>query len=83
MTQKVKNPLTVPETQVRSRCWEDSLEREMATHSSFLAWRIPRDRGAWWATVHGVAKSIKCVANTLFSVRGLSFYFTYIAYFDE
>ena len=28
----------------------------MATHSSILAWRIPMDRGAWWATVHGVAK---------------------------
>ena len=27
------------------------------THSSILAWRIPMDRGAWWATVHGVAKS--------------------------
>ena len=29
----------------------------MATHSSILARRIPMDRGAWWATVHGVAKS--------------------------
>ena len=29
----------------------------MATHSSILAWKIPMDRGAWWATVHGVAKS--------------------------
>ena len=29
----------------------------MATHSSILAWRIPMDRGAWRATVHGVAKS--------------------------
>ena len=29
----------------------------MATHSSTLAWRIPMDRGAWRATVHGVAKS--------------------------
>ena len=28
---------------------------EKATHSSILAWRIPVDRGAWWATVHGVA----------------------------
>ena len=29
----------------------------MATHSSILAWRIPMDRGAWWATVHGVSES--------------------------
>ena len=29
----------------------------MATHCSILAWRIPMDRGAWWATVHGVTKS--------------------------
>ena len=29
----------------------------MATHSSILAWRITMDRGAWWATVHGVEKS--------------------------
>ena len=37
--------------------WEDPLEKEMATHSSILAWRIPMDRGEWRATVHGVAKS--------------------------
>ena len=29
----------------------------MATHSCILAWRIPMDRGAWWATVHRVARS--------------------------
>ena len=29
----------------------------MATHSSILAWRIPMDRGAWRATVHGVTES--------------------------
>ena len=33
-------------------------EKAMATHCSLLAWRIPW-RGAWWATVHGVAKSQK------------------------
>ena len=33
-----------------------SPEEEMATHSSILAWRIPMDRGAWWATVHGVTE---------------------------
>ena len=32
------------------------LEKAMAPHSSVLAWRIP-GTGAWWATVHGVAKS--------------------------
>ena len=29
----------------------------MAPHSSTLAWKIPMDGGAWWAAVHGVAKS--------------------------
>ena len=36
--------------------WEDPLEEGMTTHSSILAWKIPMDRGAWQATVHGVAK---------------------------
>ena len=42
---------------VRSLGWEDPLEEGMATHCSILAWRIPMARGAWWATVLGVAKS--------------------------
>ena len=42
------------ETQVQSLGQENSLEKEMATHSSMLAWEI--DREAWWATVRGVAK---------------------------
>ena len=33
------------------------MERGTATHSSILTWRIPMDRGAWWATVHRVAQS--------------------------
>ena len=45
------------ETWVRSLSWEDSLEKGMKTHSSILAWRIAMDRGKWWATVQGVAKS--------------------------
>ena len=36
------------ETQVQSLGWEDSLEKEMATHSSVLAWN-PMDRGDWRA----------------------------------
>ena len=45
------------ETWVRSLGWDDPLEEDIATHSSILAWRIPVDRGTWWATVHGVAES--------------------------
>ena len=37
--------------------WEDHLEEVMATHSSILAWIIPKDRGDWQATVHRVTKS--------------------------
>ena len=38
----VKNLPAVQETWVQSLGWEDPLEKEMATHSSILAWRIPR-----------------------------------------
>ena len=38
----VKNPLAKQETWVQTLGQEDSLEKEMATHSSILAWRIPR-----------------------------------------
>ena len=52
-----EEPVCNEETWVRSLGWEDPLEEGMATHSSILAWRISMDRGAWQATVHGVAKS--------------------------
>ena len=45
------------ETLVQSLGWKDPLEEGMATYSSILAWRIPMDRGAWQATVHGVKES--------------------------
>ena len=57
VTQTVKNLPTKQETLVRPLGWEDPLEEGMATHSNILAWRIPMDRGAWQATVHGVAES--------------------------
>ena len=57
VAQTVKNPPVTQETWVRSLGWEDPVEEDMATHSSILAWRISMDRGAWWATVHGVTKS--------------------------
>ena len=57
VAQMVKNTCAMQETWVQSLCWGHPLEEGMATHSSILAWRIPVDRGAWWATVHGVTKS--------------------------
>ena len=57
VAQMVKNPPTMRETWVLSLGWEDPLEEGMVTHSSILAWRIPMDRGAWRATVHGVSNS--------------------------
>ena len=41
MAETVKNPPAVEETQVLSVGWEDPLEKEMAIHSSILAWKIP------------------------------------------
>ena len=42
----INNLPAVRETWVRSLGWEDPLEKEMATHSNLLAWRIPTDSGA-------------------------------------
>ena len=41
VAETVKNLPAMRETRVRSLGWEDSLEKDMATHSSILAWRIP------------------------------------------
>ena len=91
MAQTVKHLPAMQETRVQSLGWEDPLEKEMAIHSSTLAWKIPRteepgrlqsmgsqsrtqlsdfsfsfqcsclenprDWGAWWAAVYGVAQS--------------------------
>ena len=56
VSQTVKNPPAMRETWIRSLDWEGLLEKGMATNSSILAWRVPMDRTAWWATVHGVAE---------------------------
>ena len=57
VAQMVKNPPVIRMTWVRSLGWEDPVEEDAATHSSILAWRLPIERGAWWATVHRVAQS--------------------------
>ena len=53
MAQLVKNLPVVQETQDQSLGWEDPLQKEMATHSSYSCLENPVDGGAWWATVHG------------------------------
>ena len=61
----VKNLPTMQETQVQSLGWEDPLEKDMATHSSILVWRIP------WTEEPGGLQSMglqtvghNCMSNT-------------------
>ena len=55
--QMVKALPAMLETQVRSLGWEDPLEKGKATHFQYSCLENYMDGGAWWATVHGVAKS--------------------------
>ena len=57
VAQMVKHLPAVRETWVRSLGWEDPLEKEMVTHSSTLAWKIPWTEEPVGYTVHGVTKS--------------------------
>ena len=63
VAQTVKNLPAMRETWVQSLGLEDPLQEGMATHSSILAWRILMNRGAWWATVHGITKSWTQLSN--------------------
>ena len=62
----VKHLPAVWKTQVRSLGWEDPLEKEMATNSSTLTWKIPWTEEPGRATVHGVAKSQTQLSNFTF-----------------
>ena len=55
VAQMVKHLSTMRETRVRSLGWEDPLEKEMAAHSSIVAWKIPWTEEP--GRLHGVAKS--------------------------
>ena len=58
VAQMVNNLPIMWENWVQYLGWEDPPEEGMATRSSILTWRISMDRGAWRATVHGVAKNL-------------------------
>jgi len=62
VAQMVKSLPAMWETGIQSLGREDALEKEMSTHSSFLAWKIPYG-GAWRATIHGVEKSHTGLSN--------------------
>ena len=74
VAQMVKHLPTMRETRVRSLGREDPLEKEMATQYSCL--ENPMDGGAWWATVHGVAKSQTQLSDfpSLFLLLTLGFF---------
>ena len=69
VTQLVKNLPAMQKTWVRSLGWGEPLEEDMATHSSVLSWRIPRDRGAWRATLCGVAESDRTKHSTAVYIK--------------
>ena len=60
-----------------------SYEIIQALHSSILAWRIPwTDGGAWWATVHGVAKSPTRLSDFSFSSLFFFLFFLFLFFFN-
>ena len=59
----------MPETRVRSLGWEDPLEKEMATHSSILAWEIP------WMEEPGELQSMDRVVNSRRRLSDFTFTF--------
>ena len=71
------------ETWVQSLGWEEALEEGEAIHSSILAWRIPMDRGAWRAIVHGVAELDMTKQLTLPLLRPIKYHFIKYHYHSQ
>ena len=71
MAQIIKRLPAVQETWVRSLGWEDPLEKEMATYSSTLAWKIP------WTEEPGRLQSMGSLRVVLYSRSLLIIYFIY------
>ena len=79
VAQSVKNLRAMQETQVQSLGWEDPLVKEVPLQSSCL--ENSMDKGAWWATVHGVAKSqMQLIRLGLWFLVSQSFPFFFLIY---
>ena len=63
VAKSIKNLPAMKDTWVQSLGWDDPLVEDMATHSSILSQRIPMDRRAWWAEVHGVTENWTQLSN--------------------
>ena len=77
----VKNPPAKQETWVQSLGQEDSLEKELETHFSILAWEIPWEEepgnnSSWGHKQLDTAKQLKSSSNPLFAVIGTAHIFT-------
>ena len=64
VAQTIKNPPTVWENWVWSLGWEDPPEGGHGNPLQYSCLENPMDRGAWWATVHGVAKELDTTEAT-------------------
>ena len=74
VAQLVQNLPAVQETWVRSLGWEDLLEKEMATHSSILAWKIHGQRSLegyspWGRSVDWVTNIERGILKLLFEIH--------------
>ena len=87
MVQQVKNPPAMQETQetqVQSLVWKAPLEEENGNPLQYSCLKIPMDRGAWRATVLGVAKSrtrLKCMGLGMAAFLPLTISFNFIIMF--
>ena len=76
VAQRVQRLPAMQETWVRFLGQEDPLEKAMATHSSTLAWKIPRTEKPGRLTVHGIAKSRTRLSDFTFFLSFVSFLIT-------
>ena len=79
VAQLVKNLPAIQETRVHFLCWEDTLEKEMATHPSNFAWRIPWTQEPGGLQSMGSQETDKTILQSLIPHRKNVIYGDYIS----